>query len=229
MTQEKNTVEKVVEAESRAFSEYQEALRAAQSTKALRKGKIDEALMEYKQKIVRLNEQKKQAGDDLANALMDSDTEKAAEIRGMISGIEEEIRDTEANIETLSGHNSAHAEGELVDVAVEKYLAAVKAGQEAAQALAAESDRILKEIDRLKERLKEIGGQTGQINGRFGRGTALKKHEEQLVALYEGAKGPIDVKGHTAGSDNVAKLRFITGKPRGIENTPAMSKRGAQS
>ncbi len=52
-----------------------------------------------------------------------------------------------------------------------------------------------------------------------------KSYNKTLVKIAEQHNGPIDVKGHTCGSDEVAKVRFLkaleTGDFSGLQNTPA--------
>lgn len=52
-----------------------------------------------------------------------------------------------------------------------------------------------------------------------------KSYNKALVKIAEQHNGPIDVKGHTCGSDEVAKVRFLkaleTGDFSGLQNTPA--------
>lgn len=56
-----------------------------------------------------------------------------------------------------------------------------------------------------------------------------KSYNKTLVKIAEQHTGPIDVKGHTCGSDEVAKVRYLraleTGDFSGLENTPAYRNR----
>lgn len=55
--------------------------------------------------------------------------------------------------------------------------------------------------------------------------TGSKSYNAALIKIVEQHTGPIDIKGHTCGSDEIAKARFVaglgTGNFKGLENTPA--------
>lgn len=55
--------------------------------------------------------------------------------------------------------------------------------------------------------------------------TGSKSYNAALIKIVEQHTGPIDINGHTCGSDEIAKARFVaglgTGNFKGLENTPA--------
>jgi chromosome segregation ATPase len=55
-----------------------------------------------------------------------------------------------------------------------------------------------------------------------------KSYNKDLVKIAEQHLGEIDVSGHTCGSDEVAKVRYLRGEFKGIENTPAYKNRRAK-
>lgn len=56
-------------------------------------------------------------------------------------------------------------------------------------------------------------------------GSGSKSYNKELVKIAEQHLGEIDVKGHTCGSEEVAKVRCLRGDFKGLENTPAYKNR----
>lgn len=52
-----------------------------------------------------------------------------------------------------------------------------------------------------------------------------KSYNKDLVKIAEQHRGEIDVTGHTCGSDEVAKVRYLRGDFKGLESTPAYKNR----
>lgn len=214
-------LEQISEEAQGARQEWIAALKAAKASKKKRQGKIDDAIEEHKARLDELATKKDKARDELAEALMTGDTDKAESIRGEITTIEAEARDVQASIATLCSYNSAKAEVEAVLEAVEKYRAASKT----ALRLSAEIDVALAEVREKREYLErleqKIEAAQRTISTRA-HSSAANADERELLALYQESIGEIDVTGHHAGSDEAAMLRFLRGSTRGIEDIPAL-------
>lgn len=218
---EKDTISQLVTQEGKDFTAFLNAVRDAKAGVGGRRSKVTEAVGSFARKIEKLQAEKVDLSDALADAILEEDENKAGELRGEIAAIEEEIRDTQTNIEMIERHNAAKAEAELVRVAVEQYKAARASRVRALEKLPTAELELKQEIEQLQNDLAEIERSETRIRTHC-QGTAHSpsSEEQELIALYEEAFGVIDVTGHTAGTDTAAKLRFISGNTRGIEFTP---------
>ena len=218
---EKDTLSQLVTQEGKDFTAFLNAVREAKAGAGGRRSKVTEAVGTFASKIEKLQAEKVDLSDALADAILEEDENKAGELRGEIAAIEEEIRDIQTNIEMLERHNAAKAEAELVRVAVEQYKAAQASRLRALKKLQAVELALKQEIEQLQNDLTEVVRSESRIRLHC-QGSACNpsSDEQELIALYEEAFGAIDVTGHTAGTDTAAKLRFISGNTRGIESTP---------
>lgn len=224
---EKDTLSQIVTKEGKTFTAFLNAVKEARATKDDRQNKAAEAVATYTQKIEKLQAKNAELSDDLTDAILDGDESRAHQLRGEISVIENEIRDTRSNIKILEKHNAAETDAErkrLVLVAVEQYKAARTARCLALEKLQAAETGLKREIEFLKNDIAEIAGSKKRIEPHCS-GSALiypSSEELELIAMYEKAFGAIDVTGHAAGSDSTAKLRFLSGNFDGIEFTPVI-------
>lgn len=176
-----------------------------------------------------------------------SAVDKAAELQKEKRLLEEEAAKKAAALEKLAGNEKEYSklDDELTTLygkisKLERRAAALTDGtltdhhgsDEAYQAVSDTYEDLLRAIDTDSDATTEYLGILGEIADLItkDRGPAELRAQRKSVpdaiarkrvSIEEQHNGPIDVTGHHAGSDDDAKLRFMKGNIRGIENTPA--------
>lgn len=212
-------LEQIREEARSARHEWIASLKAAKESKKERQAKIQEEIESRRSRLARLAEDADKEREELVEALMTGDTDTIKRKRKGLTAIEDEGRDVEAILGKLSTYDGSKSESETVLEAVAKY----KAAEEASIRLTKEIDAILAEVKEKREHLEQLEQKIEETRRQISKKSeGANADEMDLIDLYEKSVGVIDVTGHHAGNDTTAKLRYLRGNTRGIENIPAL-------
>lgn len=215
-------LEELTKKEAEARRVLAERIKEAEGAKESRKKIITEEIEKQEARAVNYRQQKAALADEVANALLAGKSDNEInELNGKIAALDEAERDVVVSITALKKHNVANAEKDSVISAV----AAYREARNASADLLAFTDKIMNylkaEIERLEKEIKKIEQLASAARAHRNIKSTDSLH---LLALYEKAFGAVDVTGHHIGTDQDAKLRFIAGNMRGLENIPAADK-----
>lgn len=218
----KNRLEKACLLADNASEAMKAALREYKKSRNTKAGHVDEKLESLRDEIRTEKAQNEKRPQLMANALSEGDVDVAAEIEKEIVAANAQISELEHKLDLLSGA-SIKGEKRLYDEALLSYRKKVSAVIKTRGAIidvVKEIDSLVDELDRIREDAKAKLNTTYKVIG--------DKPDPEMIDLVESAEGTLDVKGHSTGSDDHAKQRYINGSTRGIENTPAGRRLAAQ-
>lgn len=160
----------------------------------------------------------------ISEALSVANVDAAVKIEKAIELSNSKITDLNHKIELLS---NALPKGEpsLFHTAIKVYRQRFETLNIAAKELN-EIDTSLKKIELELKRSKESSENTQRKIEALTKANIID--DAILIEMVESFEGPIEIFGHSAGTDESAKIRYIKGNSRGIEGTPAGDKLKAQ-
>lgn len=177
--------------------------------------KVSDLKKVYAEKIAEANNK----GTEMAQAVAAGESEKALECEHAIDSLNAEAFTIEKKIKTLET-TRAVGDKELYTEVTEEYGCYV-ALMEVVRAGIEEYEKILTETLEALEKNKQ---NAREVKKHFAEPAAGSYEVTQQIRFYESVFGPIDVRGHHAGTEENAKARFICGNLAGIENTKAGEK-----
>lgn len=153
---------------------------------------------------------------ELAEALSIADVDTALEIEEAMAASNAKITELEHKI-SLLGRTMPKGNAKLFFAAMKAYRAKFKRFKQ-----------VLTELDKIDAKLKEIARETKENQSvvettqrRVQRLNRTDFADTELIEMVESFEGPIEVEGHSAITDERAKMRYIRGSLSGIEGTPA--------
>ena len=206
--------EEKVKAFDTAAAAYLEDLKEKQAA-------IDGKAADVEQQLAEINERKQKLVQEMTAAIASGDDAKAAAAEKEADKLSAEAHSLSQKLD-LMRQVKAKGNDALYDEAADAFDAQLEALAERDRTLFMIADAAREHINRLESIEGKIQGLVRVRSLRHGK----TKQDVKMVEIAELHDGVIDVTGHHAGTDEEAKLRYVKGNMRGLENTPAFKKNG---
>jgi len=215
----KNDIKKVNELITKAVEADKAARKAYLDSADERRGSVEEKIKELQAELDEKKADNELRPQEMAEALSIADADAAIKIEKEIAASNAKIVELEHKISLLS-RAMPKGDSALFYAAIKAYRAKFRELKKATKELE-KVDTKLKQISRELEEKKtsmEDTQRSIKISARY------NLDDSNLIEMVESFEGPIDVFGHSAGKDEMAKIRYIRGNLRGIEATLAGQK-----
>lgn len=212
----KREMQKINEIVTQAVEADKASRQAYIANAAERRAGVDEKIQELQAELGTERAANNLRPQKMSKALSMADADTALQIEKDMATSNAKIAELEHKI-SLLGRSLPKGDPKLFFTAIKTYRRKFK-----------ELSRAAKELQKVNARLKDISRELKAKEETAERthhsitvATRDKLDSAALIEMVESFEGPILVDGHSAGRDEEAKIRYIQGNARGIENTPA--------
>lgn len=183
-----------------------------------RRGFIQQKLKEIQDQLEAERANNELLPQRLADALIEGNTEAAASLENQINASTTKSLELSRNFEMLSkgtpkGDPETYAD--VIKTHTDK-LEAFAHARSVLETIKVETAALIGDLSAIQTSIELKFKTKLRITAEY--------PDAQLIQIVESFEGPIDVTGHSAMTDENAKMRYIIGALTGIENTPAGQK-----